>query len=276
MSTTGERVYTLGYSPTATQMMAARTARTSATFFLPHLRTGMHVLDCGCGPGSITLGIAEVVSPGTVVGVDIEASQIEQARAHATARGISNVSFHACDVRHLPFADASFDAVFGHAILMQFTDPVPVLKQVQRVLKPGGVIAFREPAFDGNLYEPPSGARQEYLALFMRVLEHNGANPRIGQRLGALLHRAGFARVTMSASYEATETPEAKRLAYEQYARLCDGATWVEQAIGLGWLSTEARGRLSAALRAEGMSPEAFSAVAYGEVVGWKGDGSTV
>ena len=48
-----------------------RTAARSAAFLLPHLRPGMRLLDFGCGPGSITVGLAGVVAPGEVVGVDI-------------------------------------------------------------------------------------------------------------------------------------------------------------------------------------------------------------
>ena len=85
MSLPGDQnLYTLGYSPTATQMMAGCAAASHAGFLLPYLRAGMQVLDCGCGPGSITLGLAEVVAPGTVVGIDLEPAQIALARTQAT------------------------------------------------------------------------------------------------------------------------------------------------------------------------------------------------
>src|SRR5215510_14745958 len=70
MSTPGdEHCYTFGYSPTTVQRLARRTAARRASFFLPYLRAGMHVLDCGCGPGSITIGLADVVPPREVVGI---------------------------------------------------------------------------------------------------------------------------------------------------------------------------------------------------------------
>jgi ubiquinone/menaquinone biosynthesis C-methylase UbiE len=163
MSLPGDRnIYTFGYSPTATQMMAGRNAEGHAGFLLPHVRAGMHVLDCGCGPGSITLGLAEVVAPGEVVGVDIEPSQIALARAQAAPRGCTNVRFDVGNVLHLPYPEATFDAVFGHTIVRQFQDPLPMLTEVYRVVKPGGVVGFREPALEGNLYEPPEGARHQY------------------------------------------------------------------------------------------------------------------
>jgi ubiquinone/menaquinone biosynthesis C-methylase UbiE len=265
-----KNIYTFGYSPTATQMMAGRNAEGHAGFLLPYVRAGMHVLDCGCGPGSITLGLAEVVAPGEVVGVDIEPAQIALARAQAAQRGCTNVRFDVGNVLHLPYPEATFDAVFGHTIVMQFQDPLPMLTEVYRVVKPGGVVGFREPAFEGNLYEPPEGARHQYLTLFIRMLQHNGSHPLVGRQLGALLGRAGFRRVAMSASYHSAGTPEEKQVAYERNARLCAEAAWMEQAMALGWISRDARDRLSAALRAEGADPAAFSAAAFCEVVGWK------
>ena len=57
--------------------LAKRTASQDAAFLLPHLRAGIHVLDAGCGPGSITLGLAAAVAPGEVVGIDFQPSLVE-------------------------------------------------------------------------------------------------------------------------------------------------------------------------------------------------------
>jgi hypothetical protein len=108
------------------------------------------------------------------------------------------------------------------------------------------------------------------------MLQYNGSNPLVGRQLGALLGRAGFGRITMSASYGSAGTPDAKRVIYERNARLCKEAAWMEQAIGLGCISRDARDRLSDALRAEGANPEAFSATAFCEAVGWKEAATTV
>lgn len=68
-----------------------------AGFFLPQLKAGMDLLDAGCGPGSITLGLARAVAPGKVIGIDIEDSQFEQARATAQREQL-NVEFRKASV----------------------------------------------------------------------------------------------------------------------------------------------------------------------------------
>ena len=108
--------YTMGYGPAATGIMATRTARSHAAFFLPKLKPGMSVLDCGCGPGTVTIGFAEVVAPGQVVGTEIEDSQVALARENASTRNVSNVRFEVADIYALPFESASFDAVFISAV----------------------------------------------------------------------------------------------------------------------------------------------------------------
>jgi ubiquinone/menaquinone biosynthesis C-methylase UbiE len=102
------------YSAEAHAMMGQRTAAQNADFFLPHLRPGMRLLDAGCGQGSITIGLADAVAPGEVVGLDRDPEQVERARALAAERGVTNVRFEVGDAYALPFPDASFDAVFAH------------------------------------------------------------------------------------------------------------------------------------------------------------------
>ena len=78
---TPSSAYTLNYEGAmTTQNIAGRSSQEHASFFLPLLKPGMSLLDCGCGPGSITLGLAKAVAPGEVTGVDIGESQLEAAR----------------------------------------------------------------------------------------------------------------------------------------------------------------------------------------------------
>jgi ubiquinone/menaquinone biosynthesis C-methylase UbiE len=116
--------------------MALRTAAKEGAFFLPFLRPGMRVLDLGCGPGSITLGLAQAVAPGEAIGVDLQPSQVALAQALSAARGVMNARFEVADVYRLPFPDGSFDAVFGNAVLMHLREPVQALAEVRRILRP--------------------------------------------------------------------------------------------------------------------------------------------
>jgi SAM-dependent methyltransferase len=265
-----ENIYVCGYSSASVQIMASRTAEVHARFLLPYLQPGMRLVDLGCGPGSITVGLAKIVAPGEVVGIDIESTQIGLARAHAAEQAVTNARFEIGDVRQLSVPDSAFDVVFGHTILMQFQDPIPVLSEVQRILQPGGVVGFREPCFVSNLSEPPDSAQDQLWKLFGRALAYNGGDIDIGRRLGALLGSTGFGRLAMSASFSGAWTPEAKHDSCERYARLCEEADFMKQAIGLGWIGPDAAATMVRALRAEGEDPAAFFATAWREIVGWK------
>ena len=89
--------YTPGHTQNATDFMAARTVESHGQFFVPYLTPGLSVLDCGCGPGSITLGIAARIAPGKVLGVDFGESQIERARSSAAAAGAGNATVQTAD-----------------------------------------------------------------------------------------------------------------------------------------------------------------------------------
>jgi SAM-dependent methyltransferase len=268
---TGDRgkIYVCGYSSASVQIMASRTAEVHARFLLPHLTPGMRMVDLGCGPGSITVGLARIVAPGDVVGIDIEQTQVELARALAAEQKVANVRFELGDVRDLPFSDGMFDVVFGHTILMQFQDPMPVLSEVRRILKPDGVAAFREPCFARNLSEPLESAPDQLWKVFGRVLAYNGGDIDIGQRLGVLLQSAGFGRLAMSASFSGAWTAEAKQDACERYARLCEEADFMKQALALGWITPDVVADMMRGFRREARDPIAFFATAWREVVGW-------
>ncbi len=89
--------YTPGYSAPILSFMEQRTADTHAGFFMPHLMTGWPVLDAGCGPGTITLGLARKVAPGVVTGVDVEDSQFAKAGEQARREGLP-VDLHKASV----------------------------------------------------------------------------------------------------------------------------------------------------------------------------------
>ena len=174
--------------------MALRTASQEAAFFLPSLRPGMRVLDLGCGPGSITVGIAEAIAPGEVVGVDLQSEQVEQARALGVARGVMNARFEVADVYRLPFPDGSFDAAFAHVVLMHLREPVRALAEMRRVLRPGGFAGVRDSDWGARLHAPATPLLEKWYALTIRVRQCNGGDPFMGRHHRRLLLEAGFAR----------------------------------------------------------------------------------
>jgi ubiquinone/menaquinone biosynthesis C-methylase UbiE len=106
------------------------------------LQPGERVLDVACGTGLVTLRMAEAVgATGAVVGTDISGQMVETARRTAAERGIAHASFERSDAAELPFPDRSFDAAVCALGLMYVPDPVAALREMRRVLRPGGRVA---------------------------------------------------------------------------------------------------------------------------------------
>lgn len=100
---------------------------------------GERVLDVATGTGVAALMAAERVGPaGEVVATDISERMVEQAQAHATERGFTNMRLERADAEELPYADASFDAAICVLGLMYPAEPQRAIEQMGRVLKPGG------------------------------------------------------------------------------------------------------------------------------------------
>ena len=119
-----------------------RTAEKQAGWFLPCLEPGMTLLDCGCGSGSITVGLAKAVEPGQVTGIDISEIEIERCRKRAAENGITNIRFDVGNLYQLDYSDKSFDAIFSHNVLEHIPEPNRAIEEMHRILKPGGVIGI--------------------------------------------------------------------------------------------------------------------------------------
>ena len=258
--------YTMGYGPAATAIMSERTAESHAAFFLPHLKRGMHLLDCGCGPGTITLGLAELLAPGEVVGTEIEHSHVALARENASRLGIGNARFETADLYELPFADASFDAIFISAVLGNLQEPIRGLRETYRVLKPGGVIGVKEFDHSGDLVYPADPAIEKYGELYLRLRRENGHDPETGRKLGSLLLAAGFTELEWAPVYESFASPQAAGgFAYVSAGLLADG--WGEKFMSRGWVTAADIAEMRAAWQRFAAFPGAIFAAAWCEAV---------
>lgn len=265
-----KETYTHGYSEEHRRFLAMRSAQQDAAFFLPHLRPGTRVIDCGCGQGSITLGLAETVAPGEVVGVDREPSQIAAARALATERGVPNVRFEEASIYALPYPDASFDAAFAHTVLEHVSDPLRALREMRRVLKPGGVIGIKDPDYATLVYAPATALTDEAIALYRRVSEQNGASSYYARHQRQLLREAGFVRTVASAFAVGGGSDEMSPFMFSITLKpwLKDPA-FVNTALGQGWADHAKLDAMTDALQASFESPDAFFALTLCAAVGW-------
>ena len=247
-----------------------RTAARDAHFCLPHLRPSMRVLDCGCGPGSITVGLADAVRPGEVVGIDMQAAEIARARALAGNLTVENVRFEVASVYQLPFDDASFDAVFAHGVLMHLHDPVRALREMRRVLRPAGIVGIRDFELVG-VKTPSTPVLERIDELWRRTLEHRGINPVFARHQRWALCQAGFARtealvdIRYAGSAEGTQRAAAQMLDRFQHAL-------VPTALEQGWITEGEGAALCAELLAWGERPDALAYGCGSSALAWLED----
>lgn len=190
--------YRFGYSKATLSSHASRTLNSDASFVIPHVKPSHKVLDVGCGPGTITIGFASLINTsegGSVTGVDAGAPVLQMARELADARDLSSkVVFRQANVllEGLPFPDSTFDLVFTSHMLTHLAPapdaPVAALKEMRRVLKPGGLLASRDAAL--IMYQPYREELQR--CLIDRMFKVIGTGEPCGSHMPRYLRMAGF------------------------------------------------------------------------------------
>lgn len=218
--------YPLGYSSSVVGALQKRSASKAAAFLFPYLKETDHLLDCGCGPGSITLDFANILSHGSVMGVDIEQSQIEHSKNLMMERGIQNADFIMSNITKLPFEDHSFDVAYTNAVMWTLADPVAPLTELKRVVKPGGIIACRELCSKVPIYYPESEVLSKALLLQFRAQTALNCDRRFGKKLPFYFSNIGLKNIEFTISSELFHTLEEKRLVAEYFVSSWNETPW--------------------------------------------------
>jgi len=127
------------------------TSTNRAAVIVEHLDIvpGMTVLDMGCGPGRVTLPVAEKVGEqGRVVAVDIQAGMLERAESKAKRAGISNIQFVQAGAGEGRLEGDRFDRALLVTVLGEIPDRDSAMQEIFAALKPGGVLSITEVIFD--------------------------------------------------------------------------------------------------------------------------------
>ncbi|HWO02660.1 MAG TPA: methyltransferase domain-containing protein [Blastocatellia bacterium] len=175
------------------------------------IQPGMRVADLGCGVGTVTNLLAELVGPsGQVIGVDYSGEQIEQAR-ELLPPGSSNVSFIEASATDTGLPHESFDLVYCRFLLLHLTEPRKALGEMHRLLKPNGILVCEDGDLTSAGSEPPS-MLNAFADLFGRLGPIKGLDYALGRQLFQMVLGASFCKPEISFNQPVVSRGENKRL----------------------------------------------------------------
>jgi SAM-dependent methyltransferase len=235
------------------------------------LRPRERVLDVGSGLGQLTRGMARQVGPaGLVVGVERSPDQMAEARRLAADAGEGEaVELRAGDALDLPLAAdewGTFDVAHARFVLEHVADPLGVVRQMVRAVRPGGRVVLADDGHDTfRLWPEPPGFSRLW-ECYMRTYDRVGNDPLVGHRLVALLHQAGAEPVRNTWLFFGGCAGQPEFGAYvDNLARILDGVR--RPILDLGVFDEPAFDACLAALRTWGGRPDAamWYAVSWAE-----------
>jgi ubiquinone/menaquinone biosynthesis C-methylase UbiE len=158
------------------------------SYQLMHLQPGSKVLDVGCGPGTDTIALAQLVGPtGQVVGIDFNPTFVAQADDRAVQAGVRTwVTHHHADATNLPFEANSFDACQSERLLQHLHHPEQAVAEMVRSTRSGGWIVLIDADWGMLSIDTPEVDIERRLARFNAEAHNNGY---AGRQLYRLLKR---------------------------------------------------------------------------------------
>ena len=163
------------------------------------VRAGWRVVEIGCGPrGCLGLLSKRVGSAGRVVGVERSAEQAERARHLVAEDGLTNVEVLDADARRLDLPERTFDLATARLVLTNVPRPEEIVREMVRLVRPGGFIALHEPDPTTFRCDPPLAAQTRLLQVLNTYAELNGIDRSIGLRVPRMLRELGLLDVRVN------------------------------------------------------------------------------
>jgi len=271
-----EAEYINGYHASVLKGHAWRTAANSCQHLVPTLKRlaeekpNIKLLDIGCGSGSITASLAQIIPQGHVTAMDISEEVLQKAAALAESQGVTNISFTTGNVFNLPYEDNTFDAVHAQQLLGHLKDYVSAIKEMIRVTRPAGVVALREMVLRSMSWYPADPLLDKWFSIICQQLEVAGtANDAatIGMKAGCLKAGCKEQDVASTAGTWCWTTDEDRDAWGGSWAGRVVNSDYASRAIESGLATREELLEISQAWTRWKNDPEAWFAVLHAEAL---------
>jgi SAM-dependent methyltransferase len=194
---------------------------------------------------------------------------VAHARDRAEEAGVTNVTFEIGDAYALDLPDDSVDVAHAHQLLQHVGDPVAVIAELRRVVRPGGIIALRDVIYGGAVWYPLSPGLSRWMEVYQNLARANGGEPDAGSRLKSWAMAAGLVDVISTASVWCFADDADRAWWGGAWAERAEVSSFASQSLELGLADALDLERIAAAWRGWVNAEDGWFAVPHGEIIGF-------
>ena len=147
--------------------------------------------------------------------------KLDMDRQLAAQAGLGNVRFQQVTVQDW-MEESQYDCIYSRFLLTHLTDPVRVLRQMLRAIRPGGVVVVEDVDFGGHFCHPQCAGFDAYVRLYRAAARQQGADADIGPKLYGMMLDAGWSNVKLNVVQPAFVSGEGKQIALLTFVNIAD------------------------------------------------------